>query len=693
MGQEKFVIPGNITLLQALTLLYSIVSAQFENISKDMRATIASANRNDEALREYQRALEETRGYLIDGSTRIRTHYKVDLMAGGLPEDVQRHVDDLRILEQDIKTSQQALRDMLGDAKRRVPQVHRHAFSSIFRKSRFGSDKSMQRTQEAEDAEAHEVAELKRQRELQEDRKHLEELEREQRAKEEEDRRLEEAIKKHLETELAQRFDRPRSEGTSHSTRYNGKYPQRLSLDMRGSPKVEIPVMRRSLDLGASYSTKLEGSSVSKAALLAWYKDKNIKPEASRTDTSKKENKEKRAPQQPGKYEYTKPVIRRPQLKFSQPQGSKTKVKTKVPDVVTSDGIRSSSPKRGSNGDRQLNIESSPSPTSDPSTPQELSPLEKSIKDVMRTLKGVDAHSCEQIINEILVIDYDVRWDDIAGLTIAKKCLKETVVYPFLRPDLFRGLREPITGMLLFGPPGTGKTMIARAVATESNSTFFCISASSLLSKYLGESEKLVKALFYLAKRLSPSIIFIDEIDSLLTSRSDNENESSRRIKTELLVQWSSLTSATAKETREGEEARRVLVLAATNLPWAIDDAAIRRFSRRLYIPLPEYETRLYHLKKLMSLQKNELSESDFQLIARMTEGYSGSDITALAKEAAMEPIRELGDSLINVNFDTIRSVLPGDFQRAMATIKKSVSPDSLIKFNKWATEYGSIGS
>ena len=152
-----------------------------------------------------------------------------------------------------------------------------------------------------------------------------------------------------------------------------------------------------------------------------------------------------------------------------------------------------------------------------------------------------------EILNEILVTDEKVYWDDIAGLRNAKNSLKEAVVYPFLRPDLFKGLREPVRGMLLFGPPGTGKTMIAKAVATESNSTFFSVSASSLLSKYLGESEKLIRALFYMAKKLSPSIIFIDEIDSMLTARSENENESSRRIKTELLIQWSSLSAATAQ--------------------------------------------------------------------------------------------------------------------------------------------------
>lgn len=305
---------------------------------------------------------------------------------------------------------------------------------------------------------------------------------------------------------------------------------------------------------------------------------------------------------------------------------------------------------------------------------------------------GVDPLACRQIMKEIVVADEDIRWGDIAGLRNAKNSLKETVVYPFLRPDLFKGLREPIRGMLLFGPPGTGKTMIARAVATESKSTFFSISASSLLSKYLGESEKLVRALFYMAKKMAPSIIFIDEIDSLLTARSDNENESSRRVKTELLIQWSSLSSATANGPG-GETDSRVLVLAATNLPWAIDEAARRRFSRRLYIPLPEYETRLHHLKKLMSKQNNDLSEVDYQVIAETTEGFSGSDITALAKEAAMEPIRDLGDKLMDADFNNIRPVMVKDFEKAMLTIKMSVSPASLQQYQDWAAGFGSTGA
>ena len=243
--------------------------------------------------------------------------------------------------------------------------------------------------------------------------------------------------------------------------------------------------------------------------------------------------------------------------------------------------------------------------------------------------KGVDENAAKQIFNEIVVHGDEVHWADVAGLDPAKKALKEAVVYPFLRPDLFMGLREPARGMLLFGPPGTGKTMLARAVATESRSTFFAISASSLTSKWLGESEKLVRALFALARALAPSIIFVDEIDSLLSSRGGSgEHESTRRIKTEFLIQWSDLQRAAAgkeqteKEKKEGD-ASRVLVLAATNLPWAIDEAARRRFVRRQYIPLPEGHVRGEQLRTLLSHQKHSLSEQDIQVLVALTEGMS----------------------------------------------------------------------
>ena len=241
--------------------------------------------------------------------------------------------------------------------------------------------------------------------------------------------------------------------------------------------------------------------------------------------------------------------------------------------------------------------------------------------------RGVDEQAAKQILNEIVIKGDEVHWDDVAGLDVAKNALKEAVVYPFLRPDLFMGLREPARGMLLFGPPGTGKTMLARAVATESKSTFFSISASSLTSKYLGDSEKLVRALFVLAKALAPSIIFVDEIDSLLSSRSGSgEHEASRRIKTEFLIQWSDLARAAAgreqtEKEKERGDASRVLVLAATNLPWTIDEAARRRFVRRQYIPLPEGPVRAKQLGTLLGHQKHSLTEGDIQRLVELTDG------------------------------------------------------------------------
>lgn len=281
----------------------------------------------------------------------------------------------------------------------------------------------------------------------------------------------------------------------------------------------------------------------------------------------------------------------------------------------------------------EANPKSLPSPEDTDSDPTESSSSsdqiwQKRVAHLLKNLpKGVDEAAAKQIFNEIVIQGDEVHWDDVAGLEIAKSALKETVVYPFLRPDLFMGLREPARGMLLFGPPGTGKTMLARAVATESRSTFFAISASSLTSKYLGESEKLVRALFQIAKMLAPSIIFVDEIDSLLSSRGGNsEHEATRRIKTEFLIQWSDLAKAAAgRETSDKDkdkgDATRVLVLAATNLPWAIDEAARRRFVRRQYIPLPEDHVRKKQLCTLLGHQKHNLGERELDHLVRLTDG------------------------------------------------------------------------
>ncbi|KAJ5637917.1 hypothetical protein N7490_007796 [Penicillium lividum] len=312
--------------------------------------------------------------------------------------------------------------------------------------------------------------------------------------------------------------------------------------------------------------------------------------------------------------------------------------------------------------------------------------------------KSVDLQSARQILNDIVVRGDEVHWEDIAGLEPAKKALKEAVVYPFLRPDLFSGLREPARGMLLFGPPGTGKTMLARSVATESKSTFFSVSSSSLTSKWHGESEKLVRALFGLAKVLAPSIIFVDEIDSLLSARSSgSENEASRRSKTEFLIQWSDLQRAaagreqSARDKKEGD-ASRVLVLAATNMPWDIDEAARRRFVRRQYIPLPEHHVREQQLRTLLSHQHHELNDADIEVLVQVTDGFSGSDMTALAKDAAMGPLRNLGEALLHTPMDQIRAIKFQDFESSLFSIRPSVSPDGLQKYEDWAKEFGERG-
>ncbi|EEP80601.1 spastin [Uncinocarpus reesii 1704] len=319
--------------------------------------------------------------------------------------------------------------------------------------------------------------------------------------------------------------------------------------------------------------------------------------------------------------------------------------------------------------------------------------------DILNNLpKGVDRDAAGQILNEIVVRGDEVHWDDIAGLEIAKKALKEAVVYPFLRPDLFMGLREPTRGMLLFGPPGTGKTMLARAVATESKSTFFSISATSLTSKWHGESEKLVRTLFALAKAMAPSIIFVDEIDSLLASRASGDHDATRRSKTQFLIEWSDLQRAAAgreqtnKENPKGD-ATRVLVLGATNMPWDIDEAARRRFARRQYIPLPEDDVRKLQIQKLLSHQQHDLSEEEFDILVKATDGFSGSDITALAKDAAMGPLRKLGEALLDTSMDEICPIRFRDFEASLDSIRPSVSRERLSLYENWAQDFGERGS
>jgi vacuolar protein-sorting-associated protein 4 len=226
----------------------------------------------------------------------------------------------------------------------------------------------------------------------------------------------------------------------------------------------------------------------------------------------------------------------------------------------------------------------------------------------------------------------NVKWDDVAGLERAKESLKETVILPVQFPQLFVGERKPFKGILLFGPPGTGKSYLAKAVATEADSLFISVSSADLISKWQGESEKLVRNLFEMAREAegSRAIIFLDEVDSLCGSRQEGESDSSRRVKTEFLVQMDGV----------GKTEGGVLVLGATNVPWAIDSAIRRRFEKRVYIPLPEKNARTFMVKLHLGDTPNNLKEEDFAKIGELTEGASGSDIEVMVKEALMEPLR-----------------------------------------------------
>lgn len=272
----------------------------------------------------------------------------------------------------------------------------------------------------------------------------------------------------------------------------------------------------------------------------------------------------------------------------------------------------------------------------------------------------------DKLSGAIVMEKPNIKWDDVAGLEGAKEALKEAVILPIKFPHLFTGKRKPWRGILLFGPPGTGKSYLAKAVATEAgNSTFFSVSSSDLVSKWLGESEKLVRNLFELARDNKPSIIFIDEVDSLCSSRSENESESARRIKTEFLVQMQGV----------GNNNDGILVLGATNIPWTLDAAIRRRFEKRIYIPLPEKNARTEIFKIHIGNTPNTLTDSDYRTLGAEAEGYSGADISIVVRDAMMEPVRKVQSA---THFKKVRGPSPLDRSVIVDDMLTPCSPGDL---------------
>lgn len=308
-----------------------------------------------------------------------------------------------------------------------------------------------------------------------------------------------------------------------------------------------------------------------------------------------------------------------------------------------------------------------------------------------------------------------VNWDDVCGLETAKQLLKEAIIFPLKFPKLFSSGVLPYKGILLYGPPGTGKTFLALACASECDMNFFNISSADLVSKYQGESEKYIKCLFTTAKEHSPAIIFIDEIDSLCGSRTDGENESTRRIKTEFLINMSGLQNYENK----------IIVMGATNTPWSLDSGFRRRFEKRIYIPLPNAHARMKIFEKYLKNARHNITKENVKEFASLTENYTGSDIDIICRDALYMPIKKC---LLSKFFKQVRKdgsvfytpcspgdpdptktekdvmkfnenellappIVVQDFLTCIKNVKPSLSSDDLQRYSEWTNQYGMIGT
>lgn len=300
--------------------------------------------------------------------------------------------------------------------------------------------------------------------------------------------------------------------------------------------------------------------------------------------------------------------------------------------------------------------------------------------------KNASVETLRANFDDLIVKDKPkISWEEVVGLEDAKRALNESIVYPAQRPDLFP-LGWP-KGILLYGPPGNGKTLIAAATASEIAGYFINVDAASMMSKWLGEAEKNVAKLFSMARNIAhkenvPVILFIDELDSLLGTRT-NEVGGEIRVKNQFLTEMDGIVSKSKD--------LQLYVIGATNKPWSLDLPFLRRFQKRIFISLPNLEARL-QMFKLYTSQLNVDENLKLEELAKMTEGYSASDIRDICQSVQLRVVNELFESgKANENGAKTRHITTSDFKESLKARRPSVSVEMLRAYMRWTEQFKAL--